>query len=124
MSGERSNWYIAEVVLRYREQPDSGDLVHVNGILISASSDAEAYEKSQLFGKSHERDYTNTDGHTVTVLFAGLRNLFYIYDGLYDGAELMYEELPDLAPEQVEALVKPKEELAVFAATPGAEVPR
>lgn len=114
MTGERSNWYIAEVVLLYREQPASTDLVHVNSILISAKSDAEAYEKSLSYGKSQTREYRNTDGKMVAISFVGLRNLVYVYDGLNDGAELMYEEIADLRPDQIQSLAKPKEHLSVF----------
>jgi hypothetical protein len=114
----RSNWYIAEVVLYFRDDAGTGGIVHVNTILILARSDAEAYDKSLSHGKHHERQYMNPEGHSVTVTFAGLRNLFYVYDDIEDGAELMYEEIAGLSPNQIEALVKPKDELALFAAAP------
>jgi hypothetical protein len=113
---QTGRWYFAEIVLRYEFQGESDILVHVNSILISSSSDDEAYEKSLQLGSLQEREFTNTDGMLVRVSFAGLRNLFYIRDTLEDGCELLYEEITDLTADEVNALSRPKEQLAVFSA--------
>jgi hypothetical protein len=43
-----------------------------------------------------------------------LSGLNVIYDELEHGAELIYDELLDLSEEDVEALIVPKQDLAVF----------
>lgn len=112
----RSNWYVAEIVLRFQTEGEATALVHVNSILISAEGDEQAYNKSRLLGERGDRKYINTEGRLVQVSFVGLRNLFYVYDGLEDGSELIFEEFPDLTDDKVNALTRPKERLAIFAA--------
>jgi hypothetical protein len=111
-----AKWWLADLVVEFIIEGQTGNVVHYNLTLIRAESAEQAYDKAVANGKRHEATYTNTDGERVTVRFRGLREMTVIYDELEDGAELLYEEGNDLSQDQVLAAVKPKEKLAAFAA--------
>ncbi len=112
---KNAQWYIAEVVQEIKVE-DSGDLVaHSVLTLIQASSPEDAYEKSLKWGGQSEIVYDNPAGKQVIIRFVGLGDLCVIYDPLEDGAELLYSERVVASQEDVERLVRPKENLSVFA---------
>jgi hypothetical protein len=90
------------------------NIVHNNLILIRASSAEEAYEKAMARGHEMEDTYQSPEGETVTVLFRGLSDINLIQDELEDGAEIAYEEIPDISEEEIQEMLQPKEDLGIF----------
>ncbi|MBZ0301342.1 MAG: DUF4288 domain-containing protein [Anaerolineae bacterium] len=100
------NWFIADLVVEF--------IIHINVVLIEASSAEEAYAKALEVGSTHEDAYTNPDGNLVEVKFRGLRDLNIIRDELAHGAELTYEHYEGLTQNQMDKFIRPKHELALF----------
>lgn len=107
-------WYVAQIVLEIKVEGEVRNVVHINYLLVEAKSPEEALEKTLRFGVEHETTYSNQEGKTVTISFRGLRNLTVVYDGLEDGAELLYEEKVAISQSALSALVRPKESLGIF----------
>jgi hypothetical protein len=112
---EGATWYIAEVVMEITVEDEARNVVHINFLLVRAQSPEEAYEKALRLGNEHETIYLNRDGKKVQCSFRGLRNLAVVYESLEHGAELLYEEKVGVDQETLDALIRPKESLAVFA---------
>lgn len=113
-----ARWYLADIVLDFLIEDDPANVVHVNTHLIEAESPDQAYEKALALGRNSEHQYKNPAGEQVRVVFRGLRQLNVIHDDLKDGAELTWEELVEVPPEQLRRLLTPREELNVFAPIP------
>jgi hypothetical protein len=111
---EDSQWYLADIVIEYVIAQALSNVVLVNTILIEASSPESALQKSLEHGHAEEREYLNTDGQTVKVIFQGLRDLNVIHDPLQNGAELAYEWHEGLSEVEIQKLTSPNEELGVF----------
>jgi len=109
-----TEWFIGELVEEFKVAGQEKNLVHINTILIKADSPEAAYDRALALGESANRNFINTEGAEVRVRFRGLRGLLPIYDRLEDGAELLYEEHEGVSDEAIEAMVKPKEALAIF----------
>ncbi len=109
-----ARWYLADVVLEHRIA-GAPNVVHVNTHLVEAGSPDEAYEKALALGRGAEREYENTDGGRVQVLFRGLRELNVVHEPLEDGAELMYAEEVGVPEERLRGWCRPRERLGVFA---------
>jgi hypothetical protein len=105
-------WYIAEVIEEITVEGEKDSVVHINAILIKASSDDEAFERAVT--EQYDDLYLNPSGREVRTRFVGLRDLIRIYDDLEDGAELRYEELIGLSPEELSALTTGRDDLTVF----------
>lgn len=120
---EGAQWYIADIVEELTIEGDPRNIVHINTILIRASSPEEAYQKALKFGHECDQTYINTDGMKVEGRFRGLRDLNVIYEELEDGAELYFSEFTGLSPEKVERLVFPKEKLGVFSGSDSSDLP-
>ena len=118
-----ARWYLADVVLEHRIDGDAQNVVHVNTHLVEAGSPDEAYEKALAIGRRAERDYDNTDGRRVRVVFHGLRELNAIHEPLEDGAELMYTEDVGVPEHEWREWITPKEQLGVFAPIEPKSVP-
>lgn len=102
------------MVEEIRVEGDSRNVVHKNYVLVRAASPENAYERAQELGKNSESSYDNPEGKLVQIRFRGLSQLNVVYDDLDHGAEIYYEELCNLSEEQLNALVRSKEDLAVF----------
>ena len=120
---EDARWYLADVVLEHRIDGSAQNVVHVNTHLVEAGSPDEAYEKALALGRRAERDYHNTDGRQVRVVFHGLRELNVIHERLEDGAELMFTEDVGVPEHQWREWITPKEQLGVFAPIEPKSVP-
>jgi uncharacterized protein DUF4288 len=107
-------WFIAEIVEEITVEGDPRNVVHVNFNLIRAESPEEAYTKAIELGRGGETEYRNADGKLVHIRFHGLRDLNVIYDDLEDGAELMFEKRVSVPSDELQTLIRPKEELDVF----------
>jgi len=112
---EDTEWYIAEVVMEITVRGATRNAIHLNLILISAISPEEAYRKATRFGYQAETSYENPSGQTVEIRFRGIARLDEAVDGtLEDGSELIFEERFGVSPTEIEKMIPPKHNLAVF----------
>jgi hypothetical protein len=111
---KNAEWYLAEIVIEFQVETDDRNIVHVNFMLIEASSPEEAYNKALRLGQISNGEHINDEGNRVKVAFRGLRNLHVIYEPLEDGAEILYEEHQGISESNLGKLVRPKEMLNVF----------
>jgi hypothetical protein len=109
-----AKWYLAEVVLEHLVEDDPRNVIHVNTILVEASSPDDAYSKAITLGHSSEADYLNPEGKEVKIRFRGLRDLNVIHDELEHGAELIYEEKVGVPESKIKQWVKSKDQMDVF----------
>jgi hypothetical protein len=110
-----AEWYIAGIIMEFTIEGDPRNVVHVNSLLVHASSPEDAYEKAIDLGKSEENVYLNTDNKQVAVKFRGLSNLIVIHDQLEHGEELFFREQVGVPQSEITKIVREKSELAVFA---------
>jgi len=108
-------WFLADLIQQFTFA-DGRRSIHVNTLLVKATSIEQAYAKALGFGEAYNYSFTNTDQEEVKVSFRGLRDLCLVYDKLEGGAELTYEEYEEITEEEIAAMVTPKEKLAVFEA--------
>ena len=109
-----AKWYLADIVIEHEIEDDPRNVVHINTMLIRASSPERAYARALKMGRETEQEYKNTENKTVRVMFRGLRDLNVIYDDLRSGSELIFYEKIDQTEEQVANLISTKNELSVF----------
>ena len=111
-----AKWFIPDLVVEYKIYSgiSNDNMIHVNTVLVEANSAEVAYAKALELGHTYEVNYTNSDGNKVEVKFRGLRDLNVIHDELEHGAELFYESHESLKEDEIQALVHPKRELAIF----------
>jgi len=112
-----AEWYLAEIVERFKVHDELSSTIHVNFILVRAATPEQAFEKATAFGKVGKEPYTNSDGKIVTPEYLGLRNLHVIYEPLEDGSEIVYERYEDVVEGDAMKMVKQKNELNVFRVT-------
>ena len=111
---ENAKWYLATLVDEITVEGDSRNVVHKNLVLVRADCPEKAYENALDLGKKSEVSYENPEGRLVRTKFRGLRELNVVYDELEHGAELSYEESLGVPEEEIEALLRRKEDLGVF----------
>lgn len=111
---EDAEWYLAWIVEEMRIEGDPRNVVHTNMRLIRADSPEEAYDKALALGQEAEREYENSDGRLVSVIFRGLTDLNVIHEELEDGAELSFEEDVGISEEDLKRKVPAKGGLTVF----------
>ena len=111
---ENAKWYLATLIEEIAVEGDSRNVVHKNLVLVRADCPEKAYEKALELGRKSEVSYENPEGRLVKIKFRGLRELNVVYDEIEHGAELSYEELLGVPEEQIKALLRRKEDLAVF----------
>jgi hypothetical protein len=115
-----AEWYIADLVMEITVHGASANVVHRNLTLIHAKSPEEAYEKAQKVGNTSETSYDNPKGQLVEISFRGIAKLDVICEQLEDGAELAFEELIGISPQEIQRMIPPKDRLDVFVEpTPG-----
>lgn len=108
-------WYLAELIQEVNLEPTLQSIVHVKTVLVRADTPEIAYKKALELGKESETSYENVHGQLITLIFQGLRDLKLIYDDeLAHGAELIFEEMMEVTPEQMKQMISPKETLSVF----------
>jgi hypothetical protein len=118
-----ATWYIAQVVLELIVENESRNVIHINYLLVKASSPDDAYEKALRLGHEHESEYVNSGNQRVKIFFRGLKNLDIVYDHLEHGAELLFEERVGVDEKDLAALTQPKERLSVFQPIEGSRGP-
>jgi hypothetical protein len=111
-----AEWYLADLIIEIRVEDDARSVVHINTVLVNASSPNEAYDKALQLGEQQVGEpYLNPIGKRVETRFVGLKDLSVIYEKLEHGAELFFVERTGLAPEDVFSMTQPKQALSVFA---------
>lgn len=109
-----AHWYIAELVMECRVEREPLNVIHVNIVLVRANSPEEAFEKAEQLGRNGEDTYLNPNNQIVTFTYRGLRDLNIIHDELEHGGELMFEEKIGVSEHELQEMLTPKYELAVF----------
>jgi hypothetical protein len=109
-----AKWYLAWLIQEIIVEDDSRNIVHTNLLLVRANSPDEAYNKAIDLGKESEISYENPAGKSVVCAFRGIKDLNVIHDELAHGAELNYEEKVGVSNEEIERMLRSKEELTVF----------
>jgi Domain of unknown function (DUF4288) len=109
-----AEWYLAEIVQELTVADDPRNIVWRNLTLVHASSPDEAYELAIALGKSGDTEYSNPAGKLVTTRFRGLSYLDVIHDQLEHGAELMFRSEVGVSPDDLQKLLRPKNELQLF----------
>jgi len=119
---EDAEWYIAELIEEITVHGSKRNVVHRNLVLINARSPQEAYDKALRTGQNGETEYENPKDQLVRIRFRGISKLDVIYEPLEDGSELAYERQVEVSEAEIQRMIPPKEELAVFTApSPGKE---
>ena len=109
-----ATWYLANLVQEISVEGEPKKVIHKNLVLIHADSPEKAFEKAIELGAQSELQYENPKGQAVQITFRGLNELCVIYDKLEHGAELQYEEIIGPSTDEIEKLLRRKEDLAVF----------
>jgi hypothetical protein len=111
-----AEWYLADLIFEIRIEDEPRIVVHVNTLLVHASSPEDAYKKALALGAEQVGEpYLNPNGKLVVSRFVGLKELSVIHDKLEHGAELFFVEHPDMQPQDMLAMVQNKTNLSVFA---------
>jgi hypothetical protein len=109
-----AEWFLADIVQEIRVAGCQRNVVHINSVIVHASSPETAYVRATEMGRRGNTSYLNERGKRVTIRFRGLRNLDVIYDPLEDGCEIMYMEKLGVTEKRMRKLVRPKQQLEVF----------
>jgi hypothetical protein len=109
-----TEWYLAEIVQELTVADDPRNTVWRNLTLVHASSPDDAYERAVALGRSGDTEYLNPAGKLVTIRFRGLSYLDVIHDPLEHGAELMFWSEVGVCPDDLQKLLRHKEELQLF----------
>jgi len=111
---DKAEWFLADIVQEIRVDGCQRNVVHINSVIVHASSPEAAYVRATEMGRRGNTSHLNERGKRVTIRFRGLRNLDVIYDALEDGCEIMCIEKLGVTEKRMRKLVRPKRELEVF----------
>ncbi len=109
-----AKWYLAWLVEEITVEGDPRNIVHTNLMLVRADSPDEAYERAIEIGKQSDMAYENADGKTVSCAFRGIRDMNVIHEDLEHGAELNYVEKLGVSNDDIDRMLRPKEQLTIF----------
>ena len=109
-----AEWYIAELVMEITVHGARCNVIHRNLFLINARSPEEAYQKAVHIGQTGNTEYQNPKDQYVEIRFKGVSKLDVVYEPLEDGAELSFEEQLGVSESEIQDMIPPKENLAVF----------
>ena len=113
-----AQWFIAQLVEEFRVEGAKRNAVHINYVLIEASSPGEAYHKAIKLGRQANNEYDNPKGKKVIHRFLGLCDLDVIYFPIEHGCEIMFEERLGVGPAALRKLVRKKADLEAFRPVP------
>ncbi|MBZ0316454.1 MAG: DUF4288 domain-containing protein [Anaerolineae bacterium] len=124
MATASPRWYLAQIIEEQKFE-HGGNLLDVNFVLISATSDEDAYTFALEVGHRYKhsylvadiedpREWEQAEKELVTSIFRGLRNLSLIGPDLKHGTEMYCERPRLLTEDEIGELVAPKEEQSVF----------
>jgi hypothetical protein len=111
---EDAKWFLAEIIEEIKVEDEPQNVVHINTVLVGATTAEEAYSRAMELGRESQHSYENTEGKLVTVTFRGLHDLNVIHDELEHGAELIYEQNIGVDENEIKKMVSAKEQLGVF----------
>lgn len=115
---EDAHWFIAQLVEEFRVEGSKHNAVHINYVLIEASSPEEAYQKAVELGRQANDEWDNPEGKKVIHRFVGLRELDVIYFPIEHGCEILFEERLGVGPAALRTLVRRKNDLEAFRPVP------
>src|SRR5436309_680118 len=95
---EQQKWFAACLLMEslVDSGPPKEKLFEEKIVLVRASTDADAAEKAERFGRDAEQEYLNADGETVKWVFRELLDLKELFDeAVGDGTEVYYAFLGD-----------------------------
>ena len=107
-------WFLAELVQVIEIEGEPNSILHVNLVLVKARSPEEAFDSAAKLGLESETSYMNPKGQRVNIRYAGLAELHVVHEPLEHGAELLFTEHTVVNDEEIRAVLRPREELAVF----------
>jgi hypothetical protein len=113
------NWYVAEFVIEYRVVSHPEQLVRlvaqIEVHLLYATSREQAYDKAVALGERISDSYHNANGDLISVTCKGMHDLDNLQvETLEDEQHLTSFRLNDVTSAQMDALIPPREHLAVF----------
>jgi len=109
-----AEWYLAEIVQELTVEDDPRNVVWRNLTLVHASSPEDAYKRAISLGQEGDTEYLNPAGKLVTIRFRGLSYLDVIHDQLEHGAELMFHSSISVDKDDLQKMLRSKEELQLF----------
>ncbi len=109
-----AKWYIAELIVEIRVEGSAANIVHQNLVLVRADSPDEAFRNAVTIGSNYASSYSNPEGRLVTTAYRGISYLDVIHDDLENGAELLFSQQTSVAEEQIERLLRTRDELLLF----------
>jgi hypothetical protein len=109
-----AEWFLADLVEKIRVAGSKRNIVHINSVIIRATSPELAYKRAIAMGRQHQLSYLNPKGKMVTIRFRGLGNLDVIHDPLDDGCEVMFREKLSVSERDLRRMLRPKQKLEVF----------
>jgi len=109
-----AEWYLAEIVQELTVEDDPRNVVWRNLTLVHASSPEDAYTRAISLGQEGDTEYLNPAGKLVTIRFRGLSYLDVIHDQLEHGAELMFHSSISVDKDDLQKMLRSKEELQLF----------
>jgi hypothetical protein len=98
ISNKDGKWYIGEIiekcepVIRNEKQELRRVTTWGSHHLIKSESPEKAFDKAVKLGKEAEYKFTNTGKLEMEWIFVGIGELLPIYEGIEDGAELMWND--------------------------------
>ncbi len=115
-------WFIASYIERTEPAEHASDSnpqrkvmsVWENRILVKAKTPEEAFARTLMHLEDIPHEYTNTDGVVLRVCVDGITSLLPIYEKLQDGAEIEWIDHGSLRIEEINSMVRSKEDLGGF----------
>jgi hypothetical protein len=113
-----AQWFIAQLVEEFRVEGSKRNAIHINFVLIEASSPNEAHRKAIKLGRQANNEWLNPKGKKVVHRFLGLRDLEVIYFPLEHGCEIKFEERLGVGPAALRKLLRKRSDLEAFRPVP------
>ena len=112
--GSHEQWYVADLIVEITVETASENIVHINTLLLRATSPEAAFESALELGREHESSYVNPEGQTVKTVFRGLADLNAIDAPLDQDMEFSFAQQVGVSEHELQQLITPKEQLSVF----------
>jgi hypothetical protein len=109
-----ARWFLANLVEEIHVEGTKRSVVHINYVIIEATSPKTPTNGPSKMGKEANQSYLNARGKKVTIRFRGLNNLDVIYDPLEHGCEIMFREKLGVSESAIQNLLATKTQLEVF----------
>jgi hypothetical protein len=112
-------WWVASYLERFEWHGSKAKkhFVWENTILIKAKNRDQAFQKVEKQGRTGRGEwslYGGPPGRKGRWVFVGITDLLPIYERLSDGAEILWQERPNMSTAAIQKLVRKKNQLAVF----------